>query len=154
MEIDQLNLTLELESLRKENQDLKDKMKELRLENNSFLYSALVKAQSELPIVGKNQSAYGKQRYADLAEIVRVSRPILVKNGLCVIQSFEGDMLITILAHSSGQSIKSSLKLPTSKEDKPGVNILHTWGGSITYARRYAYSAIINIVSDDDTDGN
>lgn len=154
-QLDLVKLEIDLETLKKENESLKNKITELRSNNNSFLYTALVKAQAEMPIVGKNASTFGKQRYADLAEIVRASRPVLVKYGLAVTQVFdENDILITTLCHVSGQYVSSNIKLRASKPDDKNLNQLQEIGKSITYLRRYSYSAIIGIVTDEDTDGN
>ncbi len=66
-----------------------------------------------------------------------------------------GDMyLITMLAHSSGQWIKSMLpiKLPNTKDSR--VNEHHLLGSAITYLRRYAWSAIIGLSTEEDDDAN
>lgn len=151
--IDNIKDDIEIKQLKDENESLKNKIDSLRANNDSFIYAALVKAQREMPVVGKNSAIYGKQKYANLADIVRISRPILVKNGLAVTQTFLGDILITRLVHTSGQFIKSNLKLVINSKDEK-TNTLHLWGSAITYFRRYAYSSIIGIVTDEDTDGN
>lgn len=154
-EINKINL----EILKKENDSLKDKIEALRRDNNSFLYTALCKAQFELPIVQKNMTAYGKQKYADLAEIIRVSRPILTKHGLSVTQTFntieDNTILKTSLCHISGQCISSEILLAIPKADaNKTTNMLHEAGKAITYFRRYSYSAIVGIATDEDSDGN
>ena len=52
-----------------------------------------------------------------------------------------------MLLHNSGQWIKSKLKMPITKPDAQGV------GATITYARRFALSAMVGIAQMDD-DGN
>lgn len=118
------------------------------------LFSALAKSQSEMNIAGMTSSnPFFKSKYADLAEIVRASRPALSKNNLSIIQQIlpneDGQLLLhTILGHSSGQWIESRMRiLPT----KPDIQAL---GSYITYLRRYSYAAICGIVaSDEDDDG-
>src|SRR5579862_3025998 len=72
------------------------------------LFAALAKAQGDMGSAGLNsENPYFKSSYADLAEIVRVSRPSLSKNGLCVTQRILTDdsgatTLHTVMAHSSG----------------------------------------------------
>ena len=144
---------VDIKALKKENIALKSKVDSLRANNNSYLYSALVRVQTELPIIQKNSEIYGRQKYANLAEVIRVSRPILVKHGLAVTQTFLGDILITRLCHVSGQYIESNLRLIVNHKDEK-TNVLHLWGSSISYFRRYAYSSIVGIATDDDTDGN
>lgn len=117
------------------------------------LAAALAKAQSEIEIAGKKETnPFFKSKYADLAEIIRVSRPALTKNGLAVMQQIiDNDgatFLNTILTHSSGQWIKSTLRILPTKSD------IQSLGSCITYNRRYAYAALLAIgVADEDDDG-
>jgi len=95
-------------------------------------------------------------KYADLATVLSAVIPALAKNGLAVVQTFDsteaGDqLLITTLLHSSGDKITSALPLTISK----GRNPLHDWGGAVSYQRRYALLAILNLaagIEDDDGD--
>lgn len=159
-EINQTVDQVKIDQLKDDIEILKEKIKELRSNNNSFIYSALTKVQAEMPIIQKNTTTFGKQKYADLAEIIRISRPILVKHGLSITQTFNvletGHIkLITTLCHSSGQSIKSEIRLILASQDPKNMqNMLHETGKSITYLRRYTYCAIVGIATDDDTDGN
>jgi len=84
----------------------------------------------------------------------------LAKHGLAVTQgiSFQQgfsdnanvlhDTLTTTLIHKSGQWIQSEMPLHLPKQDPQGQ------GSAVTYARRYAYMAILGLVADDDDDGN
>lgn len=116
------------------------------------LFAALAKAQSEMQVAGlKSENPYFKSRYADLAEIVRVSRPALTKNGLSVIQQIlpndDGqNILHTILTHASGQWIESRMRILPSK---PDVQSLASY---ITYLRRYSYAALCGIVASNEDD--
>lgn len=117
------------------------------------LFEALCKAQAEMPVVGKNnENTHFKYRYADIADIIKACTPILSKHGLAIIHTlnFDGEInyLETYLTHSSGQSLCSRVKIVPSKND------LQSFGGAITYLRRYSYAAIIGLaISDDDDDG-
>lgn len=116
------------------------------------LYKALSAAQGEIENASKNkQNPHFKSKYADLAECINATKEALAKNNLCVIQlinqSEKGPVLETILGHSSGQSISSITPLIFSKNDMQGM------GSAITYARRYALSAILGLSQEDD-DGN
>jgi hypothetical protein len=55
--------------------------------------------------------------------------------------------MVTTLAHTSGQWMKSYLPLNPSKNDSQGM------GAAITYLRRYSLSAIVGVVCDEDDDG-
>jgi hypothetical protein len=124
------------------------------------LAAALSKAQGELPVIvkteegtikgeGKRGSYEYKYQYADLASVVRTTAPILTKHGLSVSQhpSVTADgmpSLVTFLLHSSGEFISSEMVLLLTKTDAQGQ------GSAITYARRYAYCAVLGLVTDDD----
>jgi len=146
-----------IQRLEEQNKELKEKVKELRQANNSYIYNALVKLQAELPIIQKNATRFANQKYADFAEIIRISRPFLVKNGLALTQTFkvadDKILLVTKLCHVSGQFIESQFPLIINKDDVK-TNILHLYGGATTFLRRYCYCSIVGIATDDDTDGN
>jgi hypothetical protein len=117
------------------------------------LAEALAKAQGEMPAIPREkENPYFKSKYADLADIVRVTGPVLSRHGLAVVQLpgyYDGvEVLVTTVMHSSGEWMRESMPLILSKRDAQGM------GSAITYARRYALSAAINIVTDEDDDGN
>lgn len=60
----------------------------------------------------------------------------------------DGDGLTTIVMHESGEWIMATAKLELSKPDPQGQ------GSAITYMRRYALSAALGLVTEDDDDGN
>ena len=114
---------------------------------------ALVKAQGEFSAVPKTSvNPFFKSKYADLATVVETATPIVTKNGLAVSQhlAYDGEMdtLTTYLIHNSGQYISSTMRLHLTKVDAQGQ------GSATTYARRYAYMAVLGLVADEDDDGN
>ena len=125
----------------------------MQSESIDKLIPALVKAQGELDHVGKgSDNPYFNSKYADLAAILDVAKPILKDNGLAINHRREVDnqlneFLVTILWHTSGQYISSRTFLNPSKKDPQG------YGSAMTYARRYDLSALLGIASHDD-DGN
>lgn len=138
------------------NQLIKDrpKGKPTQSEELHELATALAKAQGEMKIAEKKEvNPFFKSRYADLTEFIIVSRPSLTKNGLAVMQQIITDdegvtWLNTIMTHSSGQWIASKMRVVPPKND------VQSFGSCISYLRRYAYAALINIaVSDEDDDG-
>tara|TARA_R110002020_G_scaffold227539_16_gene438211 strand:+ start:450 stop:935 length:486 start_codon:yes stop_codon:yes gene_type:complete len=113
------------------------------------LAGALAKAQSELEGAKKESTnPFFKSNYADLHAVITSAFPYLSKNGLSVSQGNEiipGAVCVTtLLMHSSGQWLRSKIKLPLSKVDAQGV------GAAITYGRRYGLSAIVGIAQYDD----
>jgi len=117
------------------------------------LAKALSKAQSELQDAKKDSvNPHFKNRYASLGSVRAAVTPVLAKNGLATLQSFEphgenGVCIVTWLLHESGQWLRSRLYLPVSKKDAQG------FGSAISYGRRYSLAAITGIAADDDDDG-
>ena len=118
------------------------------------LAAALSKAQGEMQAAVKDKiNPFFKSSYADLGSIWDAARPVLSKYGLCIMQTTEiapdrnQVIMVTTLAHTSGQWMKSYLPLNPSKNDSQGM------GAAITYLRRYSLSAIVGVVCDEDDDG-
>ncbi len=116
------------------------------------LAAALAKAQGEMQAAIKDKvNPFYKSSYADLGSVWDAARPVLSKNGLCVMQTtrIEGNqiILVTKLAHCSGQWVNSELPLILSKHDSQGI------GAAMTYLRRYSLCALVSIVYDNDDDG-
>lgn len=115
------------------------------------LFTALAKAQSSM-LVAENTSAnpHFKHKYADLTELVKASRPALTQNGLSIIQRVvytEGQAYLeSILCHASGQSISSSIAITPQK------NEIQSMGSYLSYLRRYSYSALVGVVTQDEED--
>lgn len=124
---------------------------ELMSDGINELALALSKAQAQIENVSKDKQAYG-YKYADLASCLEAIKKPLSDNGLAVSQlvSVDGDkqMLITMLLHSSGQWLKSILNIESVVMKQ--CNSLQQIGAGITYARRYALSAIIGLTQEDD----
>jgi hypothetical protein len=113
------------------------------------LAKALAAAQFRFEGVEKDsKNPFFKSKYADLHSIWQAIRAPLSENGLAISQltSEENgkDYLITMLIHSSGQWIKSVTHIKTAKSD------IQSFGGAITYCKRYAIQAIVGISSYDD----
>lgn len=115
--------------------------------------AALAKAQGEMSNAVLNKdNPFFKSKYADLAGIRDTVTPALSKNGIAVSQTtefIEGFLYVcTRLIHSSGQWIECNYPI-ISDTNKP-----QAMGSAMTYARRYSLSAICNISSEQDDDGN
>ena len=120
-------------------------------ENVNELFTALSKAQGEFRLVKKSaNNPFFKSKYADLASFIMDVREVLRNNDLCVTQttiSLNGNtFLVTTLGHKSGQWIQGTMPIVCSK------NTPQEFGSSLTYARRYAFTSIINICGGDDDD--
>ncbi len=88
--------------------------------------------------------------YTTLDEIIAKVKPALAKHGLFVMQSLAGGEVITILLHVSGQFIASKVGFIPMQGNN--TNALQNAGGGLTYLKRYAISALLNLNSEDDDD--
>ncbi len=120
------------------------------------LFAALVKVQAGLKHAKKKEdNPFYKSKYAGLPEVIDASRKLLTDNGLAISQSTDYEtvdlrpVLITQLTHSSGQWIRGYYPIISTKQGPQEL------GSALTYARRYAYMAIIGLAAEDeDYDGN
>lgn len=121
----------------------------MQSETIGALAAALSKAQADITGALKDSSnPFFKSKYADLASCWDACRKQLAANGLSVIQTTEwnpnGVMLMTTLAHTSGEWIRGELPI-RAKDESPQAQ-----GSAITYARRYALTAIVGLAQIDD----
>lgn len=113
-----------------------------------LLATALSKAQSEITGALKNaDNPFFKSNYADLGSVWAAVRKPLSNNGLSVTQGGEGEYLTTLLLHSSGQWLKSEMKVVAIKQDPQAIT------SAITYMRRTMLASITGCPQVDD-DGN
>lgn len=125
------------------------------------LAEALVEAQKLFPTIKKTHKAsipiksggsYSYD-YADIGDVNDAVNPILREKGLVVIQEPTVHVsglpsLTTTLLHRSGQWKSSEMLLQIDV----GVGA-QAQGSAITYARRYAKSAMLDLVTESDDDG-
>jgi len=115
------------------------------------LAKALSGFQSEVVDADKDKKGYG-YNYADLSQILSIIRPLLSKHGLSFMQhasNLDDKILVeTIVMHSSGQWISSELAMQLAQGK--GMNSAQAVGSVITYARRYALTAMFGIAQQDD----
>lgn len=118
------------------------------------LATALAAAQAEfgtVPQSGKNP--HFRSTFSTMQDYVDAAKPILAKHGLSISQMpnlLDGQfVLTTILMHKSGDNLVSNQPVVSTKQDPQSL------GSAITYARRYAYGAILGMASGDfEDDGN
>jgi len=118
-------------------------------ESLNELAGALAKAQSQMQGASKSaENPYFKSKYADLQSCWEALRKPLSDNGLSVVQTMGPTtdivFLETMLLHTSGQFIISSISLKPAKQDP------QSFGSAISYARRYSLAAITGLFQADD----
>jgi hypothetical protein len=126
--------------------------------NRPELFAAISKMQGELTGAFKAKSGHG-YNYADLAQCIRTAQEPLLNNGLSVIQLLteteKGTELETIMTHEAGGYVSSSFIMAQAVlAGGGGKNPAQALGATITYMRRYAYSAITGLAQTDDDAAN
>jgi len=119
-------------------------------ESITKLAVALVQFSGKMTPVKKDSiNSHFRNKYASLSQIIEQTQQSLYECGLTVVQMPTGDNeLTTLLLHESGEYISSTYRMTPSKNDPQGL------GSAITYQRRYAYGAILNLNIDEDDDAN
>lgn len=114
------------------------------------ILKALADFQQECPEIGYDSKGYN-YRYSSWASIMRVVKPLMKKHKMGFYQKLEGNNLLTNVFHvPSGQSIESSVEVTRVILSK--MNEIQSLGATITYLKRYSLSAMLGIVTDEDTD--
>ena len=125
----------------------------------SDIYTALAEAQGELSNPVKDTQGYG-YKYSSLDQIISILREVLPKHGLSYTQNLqhgleEGGHIVsieTIIFHKSGQRLQPSFFSMPVEAGK--MSLAQAYGSTITYARRYALSAVFGLASEEDKDGH
>ena len=115
------------------------------------IYTALLRFHSILkPIQKSSVNPFFKSKYAGLPEIQKAIAEPLQQSGLIIVHQLgENNTMQSSVVHAdSGSSITSTFKLFMQKNDS------QAWGSAITYAKRYAIGALLNLCIDEDDDGN
>lgn len=115
------------------------------------------------PATTANNPFY-KSKYAPLPDILNLVRPLLFEHGLFVFQDVSAEGVTTMLIHKSGEWMLSGplplMLYPTTKVNKETGEVdtiqptPQAQGSAVTYARRYALCALLNITGEEDDDAN
>lgn len=115
------------------------------------LVEALTAFQADLPRVELDATnPHFKSKYASLGSVTKAVLPKLTEHGFAFsVGSFVDNGLLVVdahLLHESGES--RSLQFPITETNPQKI------GSALSYARRYALSALTGVVADEDDDGN
>jgi hypothetical protein len=116
------------------------------------LFKDLVTAWAEIPFAPKDSAnPFFKNKYASMPGIIDIVRPILAKHKMAVIQPLEDidgvTYVNTTIIHESGEWISYPVKVVVAKANDP-----QALGSGVTYMRRYALLALLEMAADDDDD--
>jgi hypothetical protein len=122
-----------------------------------MLAASLAEFQRSCPSIKKERKS-NNGNYASLDDIMFAIREALAANGLSV--SFDtgvpGEGILSVkchVLHAGGATFSREVTVPVDKQMR--VNDTQKMGSAISYAKRYALIAALNlIVSDHDDDGN
>jgi hypothetical protein len=118
------------------------------------LVEALLAFHAEAPDLHKDKAnpAFRGSKYLSLDGLTDAVRPLLTRHGLvwtAMPSSLDGNPALSYrLLHKTGELIEGTMPLMLSKQDAQGQ------GSALTYARRYALMAVLNLVADEDDDGH
>lgn len=118
-------------------------------ETTREIYPAIIALQSQMTTIKRDKEVKtGKYsfKYSPLDTIMEIMKPLFLVNGLAIVQAVNADNLTSRLIHTSGEWIESETFLNRDHANMQG------FGGEVTFKRRYALSALIGLVSDDDND--
>jgi hypothetical protein len=106
-------------------------------------HQKLHRAKLAIGKVSKNATSH-HSKYANLNAIIEAVEPILLENGLLLLQPIQGNSVCTqIIDIDSGTMVESCMELPA------GLNPQQQ-GSAITYYRRYTLQSTLSLQSVDD----
>lgn len=126
-------------------------------EKTDLIFQALLKAWSALDAVKKDiKNEFHHNLYADINSYIETIKPILVENGLILMQPATTDAtntrqvtVETIIMHTASGQFVSNCYTMEATDTKP-----QNLGSATTYARRYPLASLLGLQSEVDDDGN
>lgn len=129
----------------------------------SKLHTALAAMQaSGLVAIKSRQVNAGRMQFefANFADVWDVCRPHFKQHGIAVTQALGPVVAVntrlfvaikTVVTHvESGEAITDDAMVPIP--DNTGANFAQAWGSAITYGKRYAFCALLGVITGDDDD--
>lgn len=113
----------------------------------------------DLPkVLRTKKNDFTESTYAPLDDINTQIEPVLSKYGFGLsfkIEQIEGTVTATaIIKHKDNWKDETSVTLNTTNIGNNKMSGVHAVGTLISYAKRYAVCALLNVSTGDDTDGN
>jgi hypothetical protein len=130
--------------MQKEIKTATEKIQELNeLGNTLTLHQKLHRSKLAIGKVTKNATSH-HSKYADLNAILSTVEPVLLENGLLLIQPIHGNSVCTqIVDIDSGAMVESCMDLPQGVTPQ-------NMGSAITYYRRYTLQSALSLQAVDD----
>jgi hypothetical protein len=140
-----LNFTENNQFMEKQLISSSEKIRQANEEATLSFHQKLHRAKLAIGKVTKNaNNPHFKKSYADLNAIIEAVEPILLENGLLLLQPIQGNSVCTqIIDIDSGAKVESCMELPV------GLNPQQQ-GSAITYYRRYTLQSTLSLQAVDD----
>ena len=146
-----LNFTENNQFMEKQLISSSEKIRQANEEASLSFHQKLHRAKLAIGKVTKNSTAKIPTKngtmnlvYADINAIIEAVEPILLENGLLLLQPIQNESVCTqIIDIDSGIMVESSMKLPVTVQPKD-------MGSAITYYRRYTLQSALSLQAIDD----
>ena len=138
-----LNFTENNQFMEKQLISSSEKIRQANEEATLSFHQKLHRAKLAIGKVTKNATSH-HSKYANLNAIIEAVEPILLENGLLLLQPIQGNSVCTqIIDIDSGAKVESCMELPA------GMNPQQQ-GSAITYYRRYTLQSTLSLQAVDD----
>ena len=138
-----LNFTENNQFMEKQLISSSEKIRQANEEATLSFHQKLHRAKLAIGKVTKNATSH-HSKYANLNAIIEAVEPILLENGLLLLQPIQGNSVCTqIIDIDSGAKVESCMELPV------GLNPQQQ-GSAITYYRRYTLQSTLSLQAVDD----
>ena len=123
--------------------------------NKMNIYQRLMDARARflaLPVKKSGINRFAKFEYFELSDIVPVKTAIFNEVGLCDVISFSDESAVLTLINTDKPDEMLAFTSPIKAQAVNGMNEMQAIGASETYARRYLYQLVLDIVEADTFD--
>jgi len=123
----------------------KEEVKVEELVKVTGLYPKLHAAKQKIGKVVKNSTnPHFKNKYADINGLIETVEPVLLEQGLLLIQPIsEGFVSTLIIDIDNGDQVCSTMRLPDIQDPQK-------IGSAVTYYRRYTLQSLLSLQAEDD----
>lgn len=126
------------------------------MKEHKNIVEAIAQFQVDCPLISESETVQAKThsyKYAPLGTILKTVKPVLVQNGLTLVQYLDAGGLVTEL-HFVASDEKIGGNYPLPNIELQGMNKAQAAGGVITYFRRYAIVTILGLDTEEDNDAS
>ena len=119
------------------------------------IYQKLMEARARflaMPVKKSGINRFAKFEYFELSDIVPVKTAIFNELGLCDVINFRDEAAVLALINTDKKGEVLSFSTPIKVQAVNGMNEMQAVGAAETYARRYLYQLVLDIVEADTFD--